>query len=32
MMHTLVQNLWPEPLRLLLFVVGILSFVGLNAA
>ena len=23
---------WPEPLRLVLFLVGILSFVGLNAA
>ena len=23
---------WPEPLRLVLFLVGILAFVGLNAA
>jgi NADH-quinone oxidoreductase subunit H len=29
--HTLA-GLWPEPLRLVLFLVGILSFVGLNAA
>src|ERR1017187_2927705 len=29
--HTL-SGLWPEPLRLVLFLVGILSFVGLNAA
>jgi NADH-quinone oxidoreductase subunit H len=27
-----VSAWWPEPLRLLLFLVGILSFVGLNAA
>jgi NADH-quinone oxidoreductase subunit H len=27
-----LSSLWPEPLRLILFVVGILSFVGLNAA
>jgi len=27
-----VSSLWPEPLRLVLFLVGILSFVGLNAA
>src|SRR5512141_956017 len=27
-----VRSLWPEPLRLLLFLVGIMSFVGLNAA
>src|SRR5579859_4339999 len=34
-MHTLwhfITTLWPEPLRLVLFLVGILSFVGLNAA
>ncbi len=34
-MHSLwhfLTTLWPEPLRLILFVVGILSFVGLNAA
>src|SRR5512140_3437324 len=29
--HSLA-GLWPEPLRLILFLVGILSFVGLNAA
>jgi NADH-quinone oxidoreductase subunit H len=29
--HLLCQ-FWPEPLRLVLFLVGILSFVGLNAA
>ena len=23
---------WPEPIRLVLFLVGIMSFVGLNAA
>ncbi len=28
----LARNLWPEPLRLVLFIVGILSFVGVNAA
>ena len=28
----LITSLWPEPLRLVLFLVGILSFVGLNAA
>ncbi len=28
----LARSLWPEPLRLVLFVVGILSFVGANAA
>ncbi len=27
-----IKSLWPEPLRLVLFLVGILSFVGLNAA
>jgi NADH-quinone oxidoreductase subunit H len=27
-----LSGLWPEPLRLILFLVGILSFVGLNAA
>ena len=27
-----ILSLWPEPLRLVLFVVGIMSFVGLNAA
>jgi NADH-quinone oxidoreductase subunit H len=35
MIHSLtsfIASLWPEPLRLLLFLVGILSFVGLNAA
>ena len=35
MMHGLtdfVGSLWPEPLRLVLFLVAILSFVGLNAA
>ncbi len=31
-MANLARSLWPEPLRLVLFVVGILSFVGLNAA
>ncbi len=30
--RNLITSLWPEPLRLVLFVVGILSFVGLNAA
>ncbi len=30
--RTFIGGLWPEPLRLLLFLVGILSFVGLNAA
>jgi len=28
----LIRSLWPEPLRLILFVVGIMAFVGLNAA
>jgi NADH-quinone oxidoreductase subunit H len=28
----LISSGWPEPLRLILFLVGILSFVGLNAA
>ena len=28
----LVSPLWPEPLRLVLFLVGIMAFVGLNAA
>src|SRR3974390_3747638 len=35
MMHGLTDfmgSLWPEPLRLLLFLVGIMAFVGLNAA
>jgi NADH-quinone oxidoreductase subunit H len=35
MIHSLgnyISALWPEPLRLVLFVVGIMSFVGLNAA
>jgi len=27
-----LKSLWPEPLRLVLFVVGLASFVGLNAA
>jgi NADH-quinone oxidoreductase subunit H len=27
-----ISSWWPEPLRLILFLVGILSFVGLNAA
>src|SRR3954470_23106585 len=27
-----ITRFWPEPLRLLLFLVGIMSFVGLNAA
>src|ERR1022692_2432349 len=27
-----ISALWPEPLRLVLFVVGIMSFVGANAA
>jgi NADH-quinone oxidoreductase subunit H len=27
-----VQSLWPEPLRLILFVAGIVAFVGANAA
>jgi NADH-quinone oxidoreductase subunit H len=27
-----ISRFWPEPLRLLLFLVGIMSFVGLNAA
>ena len=27
-----LSSLWPEPLRLILFLVGIMSFVGLNAA
>jgi NADH-quinone oxidoreductase subunit H len=27
-----IQGLWPEPLRLVLFLVGIMSFVGANAA
>jgi NADH-quinone oxidoreductase subunit H len=27
-----ISALWPEPLRLVLFVVGIMAFVGLNAA
>src|SRR5512135_860670 len=31
-MANLARSLWPEPLRLVLFVVGILSFVGANAA
>ncbi len=31
-MMNVARSLWPEPLRLVLFVVGILSFVGLNAA
>jgi NADH-quinone oxidoreductase subunit H len=34
-MHSLwnfILSLWPEPLRLVLFLVGILAFVGLNAA
>jgi len=30
--HNFLASLWPEPLRLILFLVGILSFVGLNAA
>jgi NADH-quinone oxidoreductase subunit H len=35
MTHSLwnfILSLWPEPLRLVLFLVGILAFVGLNAA
>jgi len=28
----LISSGWPEPLRLILFLVGILAFVGLNAA
>jgi NADH-quinone oxidoreductase subunit H len=35
MIHSLqhlISSLWPEPLRLVLFLVAILSFVGLNAA
>src|SRR5215813_7016717 len=28
----LLLKWWPEPLRLLLFLVGIMAFVGLNAA
>ena len=31
-LQNLVAPLWPEPLRLVLFLVGILAFVGLNAA
>jgi NADH-quinone oxidoreductase subunit H len=34
-MHALqnsLSSLWPEPLRLVLFVAGIMAFVGLNAA
>ena len=27
-----ISALWPEPLRLVLFVVGIMAFVGANAA
>ena len=30
--QNLISPLWPEPLRLILFLVGILAFVGLNAA
>ena len=31
-MTSLVKSLWPEPLRLLLFMGGIMGFVGVNAA
>lgn len=31
-MMSVLHNLWPEPLRLVLFLVGLMSFVGLNAA
>lgn len=31
-LHNQLSAWWPEPLRLLLFLAGILSFVGLNAA
>ena len=31
-LNHLISAWWPEPLRLILFLVGILSFVGLNAA
>src|SRR5512135_1321215 len=31
-MANLARSLWPEPLRLLLFLVGVMIFVGLNAA
>ncbi len=31
-MPQFISSLWPEPLRLLLFLVGIMAFVGLNAA
>src|SRR5512136_2041958 len=31
-LQNLISSLWPEPLRLVLFLVGMLSFVGLNAA
>ncbi len=31
-LHNQLSVWWPEPLRLLLFLAGILSFVGLNAA
>ena len=31
-MTSLLKSLWPEPLRLLLFMGGIMGFVGVNAA
>ncbi len=31
-LQNLISPLWPEPLRLVLFLVGMLAFVGLNAA
>ncbi len=31
-MPQFIRNLWPEPLRLVLFLAGIMAFVGLNAA
>src|SRR6478736_1931924 len=31
-LHKVIADLWPEPLRLVLCLVGMLSFVGLNAA
>ena len=35
MIHSIsnfICSLWPEPLRLVLFLVGMMAFVGLNAA
>jgi NADH-quinone oxidoreductase subunit H len=31
-MSGLIRSVWPEPLRLILFLCGIMGFVGLNAA